>query len=373
MKPSRSPAEEPERGPAGRRQSPQSPMRRGDIASVPDMTLILLTVGLSVGAAVLAGLLPGQFSAPVAVRQLLVMLVFLGGVWAGLPGGVGAALGAAGVLWLWLAITGGSVVLSAFPSLVITTVMYLVYGSAVGGLFAPRYRMPMRGRAIGVLPKASQFGSFETLLTSLASTVEVRDQHTQGHCQRVAENSVVLGRALGLSPGELDLLYWSGMLHDLGKIAVPAYILQKQGRLTSEEFGEIRRHPSYGADLLAAVSPEFRAMADIVRTHHERWDGQGYPLGYRGAEIPLLARIIAVVDVFEALTSDRPYRSPMAPEQAIQYIESGASSQFDPEVVSLFVALHERGDLQSSVVARGSPSVVGVGIEHASLRLSPQP
>ena len=187
---------------------------------------------------------------------------------------------------------------------------------------------------------------YERILASLANTVEVRDHHTQGHCERVARNALVMGDSLGLSAREQSVLYWASRLHDLGKIAVPEYILLKSGRLSEEEFAEIRRHPSYGADLLASVSQAFRPIADVVRAHHERWDGLGYPLGYKGEEIPRLARIIAIVDVFEALTSERPYRSPMPETQALRYISNGAGTQFDPILVAKFEELHERGLLE---------------------------
>ena len=186
----------------------------------------------------------------------------------------------------------------------------------------------------------------ERVLESLARTVEVRDHHTQGHCRRVAKNSLILGQALELSSQELDVLHWAALLHDIGKIAVPEYILLKNGKLSEDEFAEIRRHPAYGADLLASVSPSFRPIADIVRAHHERWDGFGYPLGYRGEEIPRLARIIAIVDVFEALTSERPYRSPMSAGQALSYVSNGAGTQFDPEIVPIFKALVDQDKIE---------------------------
>jgi len=164
-----------------------------------------------------------------------------------------------------------------------------------------------------------------------------------------------MGHALGISARETSILYWAARLHDLGKIAVPEYILLKSGRLTEDEFAEIRRHPSYGADLLASVSVTFRPIADVVRAHHERWDGLGYPLGLKGEEIPRLARLIAVVDVFEALTSERPYRSPMPAVQAMQYIRNGAGTQFDPELVEEF----ERLSILGKIECAGSPSFAG--------------
>lgn len=206
----------------------------------------------------------------------------------------------------------------------------------------------------------------ERVLASLARTVEVRDQHTQGHCRRVAKNAVALGRQLGLAESDLEVLHWSGLLHDLGKIAVPEYILMKNGRLSEEEFSEIRRHPAYGADLLASVSAEFQPIAEVVRSHHERWDGLGYPLGLRGEDIPLLARIVAVVDVFEALTSDRPYRSPMPVEQAMMYIAHGAGTQFDPAIVASFEALVLGGGIDSAALLDPTPN--GISVDRRSFQ-----
>lgn len=210
----------------------------------------------------------------------------------------------------------------------------------------------------------------ERILESLARTVEVRDHHTQGHCRRVARNAMVLGSRLGLSEEELEVLHWAALLHDLGKIAVPDYILLKNGRLSEEEYEEIRRHPSYGADLLTSVSASFRQIADVVRAHHERWDGHGYPLGYRGTEIPKLARVIAVVDVFEALTSERPYRSPMPTEQALRYVANGAGSQFDPAIVAVFQGLVSEGAIRCTV---GRDSTVVGDLMPVSARLRATP
>lgn len=225
-----------------------------------------------------------------------------------------------------------------------------VVQAAIYVSFAGLMATVFRDRPDGVITRSKSdsnasvdFDGYESLLASLANTVEVRDHHTQGHCERVAYNSLILGRELEISGREQSILYWAARLHDLGKIAVPEYILLKSGRLSEEEFAEIRRHPAYGADLLSSVSADFRPIADVVRAHHERWDGLGYPLGYRGHEIPRLARIIAIVDVFEALTSVRPYRSPMPAAQALQYVRNGAGTQFDPELVEVFVALFHRG------------------------------
>lgn len=194
--------------------------------------------------------------------------------------------------------------------------------------------------------RLAELADSDRVLASLANTVEIRDHHTQGHCRRVARNALVMARALELRDEEVQTLYWAGTLHDLGKIAVPEYILLKAGRLSEEEFSEIRRHPMYGADLLASVSQSYRPIADVVRAHHERWDGLGYPLGLKGHDIPELARVIAIVDVFEALTSERPYRTPMPESQALQYVRNGSGTQFDPRLVEVFSELHARGEIE---------------------------
>ena len=194
---------------------------------------------------------------------------------------------------------------------------------------------------------------YTKILTSLANTVEVRDRHTQGHCERVAENALVLGKAMQLNDSELEILHWSAMLHDLGKIAVPEYILLKESKLTEREYEEIKKHPVYGAELLASVSPEFNEIATVVKAHHERWDGKGYPQQLSQHDIPKMSRIISIVDVFEALTSLRPYRQPMPPSQALEYVVSGAGSQFDPELVRVFEACYMRGEIRFSAASFG--------------------
>lgn len=212
---------------------------------------------------------------------------------------------------------------------------------------------------------------YTRVLASLALTVEVRDENTKGHCERVAHNALMMGEALGFSEKQLEILYWSAMLHDLGKIAVPEYILLKPGALSEEEYDEIKRHPACGAELLESISPDFAPIAEIVRTHHERWDGLGYPLGLQGEDIPLMSRIIAIVDVFEALTSARPYRQPIAADKALVYIQESAGYQFDPTLVPLFERLYRAGKLKMAqrelVSAEDSLSV---GVEQGLARYS---
>lgn len=291
--------------------------------------------------------------APQAWAQVLYIPIVLGAVALGPLGAFCVGLSAALVLMPGAISVGASI--AAWQ----VQIAFLATFSAV---VAWLFRASTRGRDAAHLQDVGL--AHDRILVSLANTVEVRDHHTQGHCQRVAQNAVVMGNALGFDKEELDILYWSAMLHDLGKISVPEYILQKHGRLTEGEFAEIRRHPSYGADLLASIAPEFRPMAEIVRAHHERWDGQGYPLGCHRDEIPLMARVIAVVDVFEALTSERPYRSPLAPDKALHYLRRGSGSQFDPSLVPLFEALYERREIRTADATPERHAVVDAVGEH---------
>lgn len=282
--------------------------------------------------------------------QIWLLPLVIGAVRWGVPAALGVSV--IGLAALDPGVT--RLVLGPGPSLSVTdwvaqAGLFGVFALSVGVL-ARRHLVVERARpTFHGLPATDMSGGLadsDRVLASLANTVEIRDHHTQGHCRRVARNAVVVGRALGLSRGALRILHWAATLHDLGKIAVPEYILLKTGRLSEEEFAEIRRHPMYGADLLASVSQSYRAIADVVRAHHERWDGLGYPLGLKRDEIPEMARIIAIVDVFEALTSERPYRSPMPELQALQYVKNGAGTQFDPRLVDVFAGLYLGGEIE---------------------------
>ncbi len=180
-------------------------------------------------------------------------------------------------------------------------------------------------------------------LRGFASVVAIRDEMTGGHCERVAANACEVGEALELPRHQVEALYWSGMLHDLGKVGVPESILLKPASLTEEEFKVIQDHAAMGATLVGSLSPAFEAIADGVRSHHERWDGKGYPLGLAGEQIPLFGRILAIVDNFEALTCERPYREPMPSEEVIDYLRHGAGTKFDPHLVPVFTYLWAEG------------------------------
>jgi putative nucleotidyltransferase with HDIG domain len=175
-------------------------------------------------------------------------------------------------------------------------------------------------------------------LAALAQTVDAKSPWTAGHSQRVTRLSLRVGRKMELSAEQIDVLHRGGLLHDIGKIGVPATILDKPGSLTDEEMQTMRDHVTVGARILTPIAA-YADMIPIVLRHHERMDGSGYPDGLTGEEIPFLARLLAVPDVFDALTSDRPYRDALPRERAIKFITDGTGDQFDAEVVDTFLAV----------------------------------
>ncbi len=170
----------------------------------------------------------------------------------------------------------------------------------------------------------------------LAETIEAKDPYTRGHCNRVRLLSISLGRALEIGKEELRILEYGSILHDIGKIGVPEGMLNKNGRLTAQETEVFRAHPVLGESILRPVD-FFRDCLPIVRWHHEWYDGGGYPDGLVAEDIPLLVRIVAIADAFDAMTSARPYRSALSLETAYAEIRSGCGSQFDPEIGAVFL------------------------------------
>ncbi len=169
-------------------------------------------------------------------------------------------------------------------------------------------------------------------LQALARTVDAKSAWTAGHSERVTRLAQALASELELSAVDQDCLYRGGLLHDIGKLGVREETLDWPGKLNDEQWEEIKRHPEIGVEILEPI-PAFHDILPIVRYHHERWDGAGYPTGLAGEDIPLLARVVAVADVYDALTSDRPYRAGMPREKAIQIIEEGSGTQFDATIV----------------------------------------
>jgi putative nucleotidyltransferase with HDIG domain len=190
---------------------------------------------------------------------------------------------------------------------------------------------------------------FETVM-ALAEAIEKRDPYTGGHVHRVVSYSLLLAAEMGLAPEELENLRLAATLHDIGKIGIPDQILNKPAPLSAAELEVMRRHTLDGAAIVSRIR-ELRAVLTGVRSHHERLDGGGYPDRLVDAEIPLPARVIAVADTFDAMTTSRPYRQAMAPEQAAAEIVQGAGSQFCPRVVAAFDRLFARGGFTLAAAA----------------------
>ncbi|HET8569470.1 MAG TPA: HD-GYP domain-containing protein [Candidatus Limnocylindria bacterium] len=180
--------------------------------------------------------------------------------------------------------------------------------------------------------------TYDSTLHALSNALDVRDTETEGHARRVLEYMELIADELGLADQVRPALRRGALLHDIGKIGVPDQILRKPGPLNDAEWTIMRRHPDLGARIIARI-PFLEEVATIIRSHHERWDGAGYPEGLAGSDIPLGARIFAVADAFDAMTSDRPYRLGRSIQQALGEIVSGRGTQFDPGVVDAFLAV----------------------------------
>jgi putative nucleotidyltransferase with HDIG domain len=190
--------------------------------------------------------------------------------------------------------------------------------------------------------------SYEATLQALTRALDTRDEETEEHSQRVKQYTLLIGRQLNVPPAELEDMSRGALLHDIGKIGVPDAILLKPGRLTEEERVLMRKHPEIGYRMIAHI-PFLTRPAQIVLHHHEMFDGSGYPAGLSGASIPLGARIFAVADTFDAMTSDRPYRKARSIEFALNEIKRCSGTQFDPEVVAAILQV-PRPDLEAVAV-----------------------
>ncbi|WP_345868331.1 two-component system response regulator [Shewanella algae] len=177
------------------------------------------------------------------------------------------------------------------------------------------------------------------IINRLGRAAEYRDNETGLHVQRMSHYCRVLARQLGASESWVELLFNAAPMHDIGKIGIPDHILLKPGKLTPEEYRIMQGHTKIGADILGDdASPLLQMAAEVARSHHERWDGNGYPEGLQGNAIPLSARIAAIADVFDALTSERPYKSAWSNQEAFSYLKKEAGGQFDPQLVAAFCA-----------------------------------
>jgi diguanylate cyclase (GGDEF)-like protein/putative nucleotidyltransferase with HDIG domain len=236
------------------------------------------------------------------------------------PAYLAAACGAAALSWLYA--TWKPIVV------LMTPLFYIIYHS---------FRLQTDKHRQHTAHMAELNALNQSVITSLAMAIDAKDRYTHKHINRVREYAVGLAERLGLSPEEIEAVKIAALLHDIGKLAVPENILGKPGKLTPEEFEVIKTHVTVGAMILEPVRFPW-PVVPIVMSHHERWDGNGYPKGLQGEEIPIGGRIVSLADVFDALTSTRPYRSAMTREKAIEFLQAGSGTQFDPHVVDTFVA-----------------------------------
>lgn len=184
--------------------------------------------------------------------------------------------------------------------------------------------------------------SYDATIAGWSRALDLRDHETEGHSERVTELTLRLARLMGVPEDQMEHIRRGALLHDIGKMGVPDHILLKPGPLSVDEWSIMRQHPVYAFRWLSAI-PFLQPALDIPYAHHERWDGSGYPRGLHGEQIPLAARIFAVVDVWDALRSDRPYRSAWTEEQTIAYLRSLAGTHFDPQVVAAFLEMIGHG------------------------------
>jgi len=225
---------------------------------------------------------------------------------------------------------------------------FVIMAESVSDSFSERDLRLARGMAditSLALGNARRFVDLERAYVStveaLANAVEAKDEYTSDHCRALAEMSMTVGQEMGLPADRLKMLELGALFHDIGKIGVASDIIRKPGPLTAAERREMSKHPEIGAQILAPV-PFLRPVRPIVEASHERWDGNGYPHGLRGEEIPLESRIVFVCDAFHAMTTDRPYRAALGEKEAIRRLKLSAGTQFDPTVVAVFVRLHRQ-------------------------------
>ncbi len=203
-----------------------------------------------------------------------------------------------------------------------------------------RYQKLLQERAKLREANAQLLNAYEATIEGLSHALDLRDRETEGHSRRVTEVTVRLAQALNISEDEITHIRRGALLHDIGKIGIPDSILHKPDTLTEEEWGIMRKHPQFAHDMLSPIEYLRPALA-IPYSHHEKWDGTGYPRNIKGEEIPMSARLFAIADVWDALTSNRPYRDAWTAEQALAYIREQSGKHFDPQVVDLFFQVIE--------------------------------
>jgi len=285
---------------------------------------------------------------------------------ASFPGIIGPFVGAAlvlvvanhgllaGILWLTRdrsrTASGAGVGLSA--RLLLSDLGYAAFGLLIAALwsvvgpFAPLLVLiPLFVARWTVAQFAEQQRAYEATVGALCQAVETKDFYTRGHSDRVSRGSVMIAREIGMRGERVEAIRYAGMLHDVGKLGVPTRVLQKTGKLTEEEYAAIQLHPMRGLDIVREIGFLDEALAGIMH-HHERIDGRGYPMGLAGDEIPEFARVLAVADAFDSMTSNRSYRGARPVEEAIAELRKWSGTQFDPAFVDAFVAAIKRDGWQ---------------------------
>lgn len=203
-------------------------------------------------------------------------------------------------------------------------------------------------------------------VAALTSAIDASDPFTHGHSYRVSRYALRIGRAMGMSSRDMEMLEYAALLHDIGKIAIQNEILLKVGPLTEEEWRSLKAHPDIGADIVEQLK-FLREAVEVIRSHHERPDGTGYPRGLRGSDVPLAARILNVVDAFDAMTSDRPYRKALPIERVIEELETYKGIQFDSEVTDVLLDLYRRGEFKVIVETDATTEIYDSLIEHVEV------
>lgn len=265
--------------------------------------------------------------------------------------------------WGFFRITLAKTVASYLGYSLIGLVMAVLW-APMGALAAVLVLLPLVAAGWALAQHARQQTAYDATVRTLIQAVETKDYYTRGHSERVSRASVMIGREIGIRDDRLDTLRYAGILHDVGKLGVPTRLLQKQGPLTPEEFEEIQLHPIRGVEIVREIEFLGEAYAGIMH-HHERLDGKGYPMGLKGAEIPEFARVIAVADAFDSMTSTRSYRRARSVEDAVVELRRCAGQQFDPALVEAMVAALQRdGWEQPDSPAQPPPGAVVTRYDH---------
>jgi len=257
----------------------------------------------------------------------------------------------AGVLWLTPSGEGTGRRTKIGPDLLplmLSDLGYAAFGlliaalwSVVGPFAAVLVVIPLFVARWAIGQYAAQQQAYEATMAALCKAVETKDFYTRGHSERVSKGSSMLAREIGMRPDRLEAITYAGMLHDVGKLGVPTKVLQKTGSLSEEEYAAIQLHPMRGLEIVREIGFLDEALAGIMH-HHERIDGRGYPLGLAGDEIPEFARVIAVADAFDSMTSTRSYRGARRIDEAVAELRKWSGTQFDPALVDAFVTALQR-------------------------------